>query len=72
MNFNDWCIKKYSNGSIGHSRKHRFEPYNTLILRRKMYYCMCGKKIKPEEYLEYRKYLEEMEKYIEAYCKNRG
>lgn len=48
-----WCITEYKGGYVGYSPIHKFVPYNTLILRRPMYYCSCGKRITPEEYKEY-------------------
>jgi len=52
-----WCITSNGGGWVNHSATHRFTYYETLILRRPMYYCKCGKKISPEEYLEYSNYL---------------
>lgn len=52
-----WCKTKQSGGYVNYSSAHRFIPYETLILRRPMYYCECGKKCTPEEYIEYSKYL---------------
>jgi len=61
-----WCIT--SKGSwVNHSATHRFTYYETLILRRPMYYCNCGKKISPEEYLEYSKYLIARNKVMKSY-----
>ena len=62
-----WCIKRYSGGCIGYSSTHRFTPYNTLILRRLMYYCACGKKISQEEYGEYSRYLIARDKAVEKW-----
>ena len=65
-----WCIKRYDGGSTGYSLTHRFFPYNTLIRRRPMYYCNCGKKITLEEYEDYSKYLVHVETLMGAYMRN--
>lgn len=64
------CVKEHK-GTIGYSATHRFMPYETLILRRPMYYCDCGQKITPDEYYEYSKYLIARKKAIQKYMENK-
>lgn len=64
-----WCVTRGSGGWVNHSATHRFMPYETWILKRPMYYCHCGKKIKPEEYIEYSKYLVARDKAITKYMR---
>lgn len=66
----EWCVTSGSGGYTGYSATHRFTPYNTWILNRPMYYCSCGKKIKPEEYIEYSKYLITRKKALDTYIRN--
>lgn len=51
-----WCVTE-KKGWVQYNASHSFYPYETFFLRRPMYYCPCGKKICPEEYIEYSKYL---------------
>lgn len=62
-----WCIINYGNGSVGRSATHSFRPYKTWFKRKPMYYCWCGKKITPDEYEIYSKYLIKREQAIKAY-----
>lgn len=66
----EWCVTSSGGGRINYRATHRFMPYETWILRTPMYYCKCGKKIKPEEYIEYSKYLVAREKALDAYMKH--
>jgi len=63
----DWCITYKRGGWIQYDATHKFTYYETLILRRPMYYCKCGKKIYPEEYIEYSKYLIARDKALSSY-----
>ncbi len=65
-----WCVTRGDGGWVNHSATHRFTPYDTLILRRPMYYCDCRKKVSPEEYIEYSKYLIARRKALDAYMRN--
>lgn len=71
MKLTGWCVTRGSGGGVNHSATHRFMLYETWILRTPMYYCRCGKKIKPEEYIEYSKYLIAREKALEKYIRSR-
>lgn len=66
----EWCVKRYSNGSIGYSRCHKFNQYFTLILKREMYYCKCGAKITPEEYAVYTKWMDKRREIIDVYLES--
>lgn len=67
-----WCVTRGPGGWVDYSVTHNFKPYDTFFLKRPMYYCNCGKKVTPEDYLEYSKYLTARKKVIyAAYKKNK-
>ena len=64
---NEKCIVKHRNGFVDYKSTHKFIQYHTFFLRREMYKCICGKKIEPETYEEYNKYIIAREKALDVY-----
>lgn len=57
--------------SYGGSRKHRYRPYKTLILRRTKYQCLqCFNKITEWEYNNWQEMWKERDKLLLQHLKN--